>query len=497
MCAGYPRSSGPAEMIVACVLITHFRAKAELIRGPELEGRAFAVVNRAGAGVPVLDRSPQAVGIVLGMTLQQAVSTVSDLTVLDADGPYYEVLFERLLESLGCVSDMVEAGGLGEAYVRLDGLQRLYGGEAGAMSALLDAVSGHLSPRVGVAGSKFTAYAAARTAGPMRAVRAPGDVGDFLAPMPIYLLPVSAELKSALARFGMRVIGDVSLVGRTAMFDRFGRAGATAWELSTGVDRRPFVPRGVTESIVEHTTLPFSTTSMEMVRVGVDMLLRRAFARPALRNRSVRAVTLMSSTSDREPWKLHVRFRTPVERWERAAELLGERLETGPPSHPIDDLSLTLSDLGGETGVQAGLIKDARESGLETLVGVDRRLSSRFGGVRSLHRAVEVAPWHPAPEMRSLLVPIDPLASDSVRALHLPTPAEVREVGEGSERKPASLRLNGRWSDIERIDDGWTFDLWWLPEPMTRSYYRVESADGTLHTLFRDEVTDRWYTQAA
>ena len=484
-------------MIVACVLITHFRANAELIRRPELEGRAFAVSDRTRPGSLVIDYSPTARGVLSGMTLQRAVSTVSDLTILDADEPYYEVLFDRLLDSLGHVSDMVEAGALGEAYVRLDGLERLYGGEAGVASALLNAAPDYFNPRVGVAGAKFPAYAIARTARPMSVVRVPDDAPAFLALMSIDILPVSAELKSALYRFGLRLLGDVASTGRRAMFDRFGREGMTAWELSTGVDRRPFVSRRVEESVVEYTTLPFATTSMEMVRVGLDMLLRRAFARPALRNRSVGAAALISSTSDGEPWKLNIRFRTPVERWERAAELMGERLETGSPSRPIDDLSLTLSDLGGETGIQVGLIRDARESGRETLVGVDRRLSSRFGGVRALHRAVEVAPWHPAPEMRSLLVPIDPLASDSVRALHLPTPAEVREIGEGSERRPVSLRLDGRWSDIDRIDDGWTFDLWWLPQPMTRSYYRVESADGTLHTLFRDEVTDRWYTQAA
>ncbi len=161
---------------------------------------------------------------------------------------------------------MVEAGSLGEAYVRLDGLEGMYGGEARAVSALLDAVPDYLNPRVGVAAAKFVAYAASRRSGPMSAVRAPDDVPAFLAPLSIVLLTVSGELKAALGRFGMRVIGGVSSVGRAAMFDRFGREGAIAWELSIGVDRRPFVPRKVEESVVEYTTLPFTTTSLEILR---------------------------------------------------------------------------------------------------------------------------------------------------------------------------------------------------------------------------------------
>ena len=482
-------------MRAACVFITHFRAKSELLRRADLNGRAFVLTERAPA--LVLDRSPLARGVRLGMTLRQAVSVCPDLTALDVDESHYRNAWERLLDSLGCVSDAVEDAGLGEAYVRLDGLERLYGGEAGAASALLNAVPNHFNPRVGIADSKFAAYAVARNASPMRAARAPEDAAAFLAPLSIDLLPVSAEIRAALRRFGLRLLGDVSRAGRTAMFDRFGNEGATAWELSVGVDGRPFIPRKVDDSVVENTTLPFATVSMETLRVGLDLLLRRAFARPAMRNRSAGAVYVESSAQKSESWILYVRFRVPVERWERASELMGERMESQPPTCPVDDLSLTLLELGGEPGVQPGLFRDARESGRETLVGVDRRLSSRFGGARALHRAVEVAPWHPAPEMRSLLVPIDPLASDYVRALHAPTPAEVSEVVEGDERRPSAVRVGRRWRDVESVTDHWKFDLWWLPQPMTRSYYRVESADGVLSTLFRDETTGDWYSQAA
>ena len=116
-----------------------------------------------------------------------------------------------------------------------------------------------------------------------------------------------------------------------------------------------------------------------------------------------------------------------------------------------------------------------------------------------MHRAVDVAPWHPVPEMRSMLIPIDPLASESIRALRLPTPAESRERvgGDGRERVPVAVRVGGRWREIRSVTDRWTFDLWWMSQPIRRSYYRVESPDGGRFTLFRDDITGRWYSQAA
>ena len=53
----------------------------------------------------------------------------------------------------------------------------------------------------------------------------------------------------------------------------------------------------------------------------------------------------------------------------------------------------------------------------------------------------------------------------------------------------------GEWRRVARIEDSWTFDLWWLPKPLTRTYYRVEREDGGQVTLFRDQHEDCWYQQ--
>ena len=90
------------------------------------------IVDRGGSvgGPPlVVDYFPGAPGVKTGMTLEQAVSYVADTVVLNADEPYYRQIFGEVIRSLQGISDRVEGGELGTAYVRLDGLEGLYGGE--------------------------------------------------------------------------------------------------------------------------------------------------------------------------------------------------------------------------------------------------------------------------------------------------------------------------------------------------------------------------------
>ena len=300
-------------------------------------------------------------------------------------------------------------------------------------------------------------------------------------------------MKAEMRRFGLRTMGDLASIGEHALVDRFGREGGRAWRLCNGMDDTPVVPLPFDESIVERASLPFSSSSLQALFVAVDTLLRRAYSRSEMKGRYVGAATLLCAASGWPPWEKAVAFREPVGTWERASSTVRSRVEADPPHIPVEDVTLTLSNFTGESGTQMGLLKDAQDDTRRRLAEVDRRLRARMGG-HALHRIVEVAPWHPAPEMRSLQVPIDPSGGDAIRPLHQPRPVEVRE---GAEHEPVSVLVKKRWHRVARIQDSWTFDLWWLPEPVSRAYYRVDPGDGRLVTLFRDRGQDRWYRQSA
>ena len=214
-------------------------------------------------------------------------------TALESDEPHYRQVFDGVLAALQGVSDRVEAAELGTAYVGLDGLNEMYGGSARLARALLNAVPPDLQPRVGLARGKFPAHMAATKSKPNRAVRVPANVREFLAPHPIHLLPVSPKLREDMHRLGLHRMGDVASLARDVIADRFGPEGRRAWELCNGIDRSPLIPLAFDEAVVERTSLPFHTSSMEALLVALDTLLKRAYARPDMEGRCAGAAEIV------------------------------------------------------------------------------------------------------------------------------------------------------------------------------------------------------------
>ena len=481
-------------MRVACVLITHLRAKVELQRQPHLGDRAVVIADRFRGMQLVVDHLPACAGVTAGMTLEEALSRNAGTVVIEADEPSYQRVFRRVLAALQGVSDRVESAGLGIAYVRVDGLERLHGGENGMLHALLNALPTYLRTRIGAGDAKFPAFVAARTSDAPGVTHVPPGAAAFLAPRSVDLLPVDQEVRNRMHRFGLHKVGDVAAMSPELLIDQFGTAGRRAWELSHGVDHDPVVPLPYEESVVEHTELPFPWTSTEWLLTAVDTLLKRAFAHPRMRGRYAGRVTLECTLERTAPWQRAVNFKQPVGSWEQAAALVRRQLERELPAAPVEEIALQLSSITGEAGTQAGLFPDAQKDRELRVLDAEKQIQARIGGNHALYRVVDVAPWHPAPEMRAAQVPIDPSGDRGMRPLATPVSVAVQE---GPGREPLAVRLGEHWHALAGIEDRWSFDLWWMPRPMHRAYYRVSRRDGSSLVLFRDRTDSSWYRQAS
>ena len=76
-------------MKVACVLISHLRAKAEMQRRPHLKDQPALIVDRSKSKPVVADHFPAAAAVSPGMPLEQALSHQAGAVVLEADEPHY------------------------------------------------------------------------------------------------------------------------------------------------------------------------------------------------------------------------------------------------------------------------------------------------------------------------------------------------------------------------------------------------------------------------
>ncbi|MCY3923106.1 MAG: hypothetical protein OXG27_12040 [Chloroflexi bacterium] len=479
---------------IGCVVLKHFRAHLELARSPDLADQPGLIVDRSGSRPLLADRLPAAATIQPGMTLEQALALEPGAMVLEADEPHYRSEFERLLDRLGEVSDRVEGTELGIAYVGLHGLARMHGGEAELHEALLTAIPAALGPRVGVGPNPFTAFVAARTRRSPGLSKIEGEPAAVLAPQPIGLLPLPPDLLEELGLLGLHRLGDVAAQEPEALLDRFGRDGRRAWELASGIDERPLRPRAPDERVSETVSLPSGANSLELLRLAVDTLLARVFAQPGMQGRYAGTATLTCHLEDAPDWTKAFHFRRPVGEGRRAAGIIKARLETDHPRSPVEAMTITLAGLSGATGAQLSLFPDQRADRERRLLETERGLQARFAGKQALHRLVEAAPWHPAPELRTLQVPIDPAARSGMRPVTAPASVEVREdPGE----RPSAVRIGGQWRAVSRIENRWSFDLWWRPAPIQRSYYRVSAEDGRRLTLYRDGEDQQWYRQSA
>ena len=72
-------------MKIACLLITHLRAKIEMRSNPNLGNTPVIIVERSGGKARVIDSTPSIPGVLPGMTLEQGLSIHPDALVIEAD----------------------------------------------------------------------------------------------------------------------------------------------------------------------------------------------------------------------------------------------------------------------------------------------------------------------------------------------------------------------------------------------------------------------------
>jgi len=342
------------------------------------------------------------------MRLGEALARCPRLTLIPPDPAGVADHWEELLVALESIGAAVEPVAPGIACFDARGLLLLHGG---LLAAVLTAVRRALGvpARLGVAPSRFAATAAARRARARRPLVLEGgerQARAFLAPMPVSLLRVRAELAAlpeALERLGVGTLGELAALPVAAVVDRFGTAGRLAHRLANG-DDEPLRPRSPGEVVRESLELPEAADGIQLER-ALGLLVDRLLARRERRGRSLRSVVVAAELVEQGgTWRQQVTFREALADPVRMRLALAPRLSLAPA--PVRALRLSVERFGPVASEQRGLLDDpaaARIARLREAVTQARAAAGRDAALRIL----EVDPDSRLPERRAVLTPFE------------------------------------------------------------------------------------------
>ena len=350
------------------------------------------------------------------MPLGGAHRLVPEATFIDPDPDADRSTIEAAFEALAAFSpgiagsaDPADAA-FGLFEVQVDGLEALWGPEPVLVGRLVEALGrtlgGDSEIRAGIAGTRFAATIAAVVARPGAPILVPsGGEADFLAPHPSGLLTPDPDIRARLNRFGLRRIGPVAALARSALVARFGEEGARIHARARGEELEPFRPRHAPERLRLALPIEPAVEDLEPLRFVLHRLAAALTGQLVARGLAASRARLhldldLAFARAGTPAGLDVeqRFPEPTADVEAIERLLFARLEAAPPPAAVARLALELDGTVPAAGQQLPLFtpQDARGARLEWQLA---RLALTFGEDRV--RRVEITdPEAPLPERR-------------------------------------------------------------------------------------------------
>jgi protein ImuB len=233
----------------------------------------------------------------------------------------------------------------------------------------------------------------------------------FLAPYPARLLTRDPEIRSRLARFGLRTIGSVADLPRSAVVARFGDEGARLHARARGEETERFRPRRTPERMALGLPLDPPAEGLDAVRFVLHRLAAALADQLHARGQAAGLARLVvthdlafARRGTPEILRIEQRFPEPTGDAEAIERLLFARLERQPPPAAVARLELELGLVEAATGTQLPLFvpQAARDARLAWQLA---RLAIAFGSDRV--RRVELAdPEAALPEARWRWLPV-------------------------------------------------------------------------------------------
>ncbi len=469
-------------MRIACLLVPDLPLAAALRAEPELRGQKLCVVSEGQI----------ASGRLRGLTITQARVIESDLITRPLSIEGLRSTQEALVDVALSVTPRVEDTAPGQVRLDLQGTRALFSSERGLATALETRLAG-----VGLSDTRIGIGPTA-TLAELAALRGDGGfivdeetVSEFLGPLPLDLLDPPDEIFDRLTRWGIRTLGELAALPRSALGARLGEAGVQLARRARGADLRPFRPTPPRLRFEESAETGYALDNLEALAFPLRSVCDRLGRRLRVRGLAARELRLELRLCSGRSFEKTVGLGAPTTEARVLTSLVRLALESDPPAEPIEALRLIASPGQLETS-QLDLFMPPLPAPAELAVTV-ARLEALCGSGRV--GAPGVADTHRPDAAR--LEHFDTVQESSRGAASLAPAMALRAL-----RPPRAVRVRLRDGVPQRVDElgvaeragPWRlFGEWWGERCFARDYFDVELGDRGIYRLYHNLADDTWY----
>lgn len=462
------------------------RMEPQLAAGPaaitEGEGRRARIAHsNAIAG---------ASGVVAGMSCVQALAECAGLEMRLPSLAAEKDAAAVLLTAAWSIAPSAEETGPGVCTVDLTGR---------AFSTLRDdtaRVRLHLHAqgldvRIGVAGTPLTARFAAFVAAPEKWVP---DECEFLAPLPVTLLGITAEERQMFSTLGIKTLGQMTKMPLGAMTRRLGARGEQLWRMASGETTRPLNLATPPRQFFAQMDLEHPAATLEPLLFVLRRFCDRLAGELQVSGLAAESLRLALRLENDATHERGIRFPEPAARGDVLFNALENHLATvqtdaavvavelgirpARPQHRQDGLfenSLKNPHMFFDTLAQSGAVLGGENIGTPVLAGTHRPDAISLA-----------APPASVPEMKPVAHP--PEFGPVLRRFRPPLRASVETSAQKAPCLVMSERVTGAVADwrgpFRSSGDWWDRGGW------RREEWDVELAPGGLYRLAR--LPDGW-----
>ncbi len=300
-----------------------FYASVEKRDRPELRDKPVVVGGGRRGVVAAACYVARLYGIRSAMPMFRALEACPEAVVIHPDMAKYQRVGHQIRDMMRELTPLVEPLSIDEAFLDLTGTEALHGGSpAQSLARLVKRIEKELglTASIGLSYNKFLAKIASDLDKPRGfAVLGRAEAADFLADKPARIIwGVGKSLDSALARDGLRTVGDLRAREEVELVARYGAIGRRLSRFARGFDDRRVEPNAPTKSVSAETTFDKDIAQAEALLAQLWPLCEKVAARLKKADLAGTGVTLKLKTAQFQQLTRSCRLAAPT----RLAEVL-------------------------------------------------------------------------------------------------------------------------------------------------------------------------------